>query len=120
MAKKNGPKNPANVRREPLSSPERIVTKSPAFFSAYTNDMQVSVSPWDIRIVFGELGDLEGSVDKPRLNIKQIGEVRMSVQIAKRLAMMLMENLQNYETAMGPIPLGPGEALPPIVSQPPS
>lgn len=82
--------------------------------------MQLFVSQWDMRIILGELGDPEGTLDSPRLNIKQIGEVRMSVQIAKRLAIMLMENLQIYETTFGPIPLDPKEPPSSIVSRRPS
>lgn len=68
----------------------------------------------------GELGDPEGTLGNPRLNIKQIGEIRMSVQIAKRLTIMLMENLQIYERTFGPIPLDPKETAPSIVSRQPS
>jgi len=87
---------------------ERKVTRAPSFFSIYTNDMQVSTSPWDIRIVLGQVEDVLMITDKPVLTVTQLGEVRMSVQIAKRLTLMLVDQLKSYEAMFGSIP-GPKE-----------
>jgi hypothetical protein len=91
-----------------VTGAERRATKAPNFFSVYTNDMQVSTSPWDLRIVLGEVEDLQVISDKPVMVITQLGEVRMSVQIAKRLALMLVDQLKTYEAMFGLIP-GPKE-----------
>ena len=85
----------ANVRRE--------VFRSPSFVSLYANDTQVQTSPWDVRLIFGEIEDV--AKDPPTVNIKQGGEVRMSPQHAKRVVMLLIQQLRNYEETIGPIPL---------------
>jgi hypothetical protein len=90
---------------------ERRVTKSPNFFSAYTNDMQVTTGPWDVRISIGEVEDVQLIADKPIMTVNQLGEVRMSVQIAKRLILMLADQLRSYETTFGQIP-GPPDPKP--------
>jgi hypothetical protein len=111
MAKKHLPSTksliPENVPID-MRGGERKVTRAPSFFSIYTNDMQVSTSPWDIRIVLGQVEDVLMITDKPVLTVTQLGEVRMSVQIAKRLTLMLVDQLKSYEAMFGSIP-GPKE-----------
>ena len=90
------------------SGAERKANRSSNFFSVYTNNLQVSTSPWDVRIVLGEVEDVQLIADKPTLTVTQLGEVRMSVQIAKQLTLMLVDQLKNYEAMFGSIP-GPKE-----------
>jgi hypothetical protein len=109
MPKKHVMKQPAT--NEPVPSmpavADRRVNRSSTFFTTYTNDVQLFVSPWDVRLILGELGDQEDVEGKPVLNITQLGEVRMSAQIAKRLVILLSAQLKTYETLFGLIPSPP-------------
>lgn len=81
----------------------RNVSRSPTFVSIYANDIQIHTSPWDLRIVLGEIADtVEG--DPPSINVNQLGEVRVSPQLAKRLVQVISEQVQQYERLFGPIP----------------
>lgn len=91
----------ANVNREE--------TASPSFVTLYTNDTQLQVSPWDVRLIFGEISR-PPTDENPRTLIKQTGEVRMSPQHAKVVAKILMAQLKLYEENYGPIPLPPDRA----------
>ena len=85
---------------------DREVVASPTFVTLYTNDTQVQVTPWDVRLIFGEISS--GPTDKlPTIEIKQTGEVRMSPQHAKRIMMILLQQLTNYEERFGAIPQPP-------------
>ena len=88
----------ANVHRETVPSQ--------TFISLYVNDTQVQVSPWDIRFMFGVIEGLP-SPNSPTVLIKQIGEIRMSPQHAKKVAQVLNNQLASYEKNIGPIPLPP-------------
>ncbi len=94
-----------------MSAAERKVARSQNFFSVYTNDMQVMTGPWDVRINIGEVEDVQLVADKPVMTVNQLGEVRMSVQIAKRLILMLADQLKTYEAMFGQIP-GPPDPKP--------
>jgi hypothetical protein len=83
---------------------KREVVKSSDSFSAYVNDVQVQMSPWDIRLVFGRV-DEPATPNKPTVTIKQLGELHMSLELAKRLAMIVIEQLRAYEGRFGQIPM---------------
>lgn len=83
---------------------EREVTTAPGFATLYTNDTQVQVSPWDIRIIFGEISE-PPTPERRTIRIKTTGEVRMSPQHAKKLATILIKQLELYERSVGPIPM---------------
>jgi hypothetical protein len=110
-------KHQSTTRPSPISGPytvspeERRVTKSSNFFSVYTNDMQVTTGPWDVRLSIGEVEEVQLTGNKPIMIVNQLGEVRMSVQIAKRLVIMLAQQLHSYETMFGEIP-GPPDIKP--------
>ena len=74
------------------------------FVSLYTNDTQLQVTPWDVRMIFGEITE-PASAERPVNVIKQIGEVRMSPQHAKIVMLILANQLEQYESNIGPIPL---------------
>ena len=93
---------PASTPAEPQIKREE--TRSPAFFSAYTNDVQVQTSPWDMRMIFGEIAT-PATTQVHRVVINQLGEVRMSPQLAKTVAMIMVKQLRVYESRFGPIPL---------------
>jgi hypothetical protein len=88
----------ANVNRKTITAP--------SFTSLYANDVQVQTTPWDIRLIFGEITDV-GSPDEPNVTVRQLGEVRLSLPLAKRLAMIVVDQLKNLEQVLGqeiPIP----------------
>lgn len=103
MAKKTAPSQPApksvvraNVNRE--------VVHSPTFASLYVNDTQFELSPWDVRLVFGQITQAP-TADRPTVIVTAVGEVRMSPQHAKRVAQILTQQIASYEEHVGPIPL---------------
>lgn len=108
MAKKNVQLAKAIPSREKDGIAERDIrrdiTKSETFFSVYANDVQIQTGPWDVRLLLGEIGDAlkEGSV--PVIKVKHLGEVRLSPQLAKRLTLILLQQLKHYEENIGPIP----------------
>ncbi len=111
MAKRNTTKSPDIA---PAAAPSGIVraninrnvVRSPNYVSIYTNDVQVQTTPWDIRLMLGEIqGIVTG--DKPSVTVMQIADLRMSPQLTKKLTMILIQQLKTYEEQMGPIPLPP-------------
>ena len=80
----------------------REVVRSPEFVSIYSNDVQVWTSPWDLRLILGELSDqpTPGTVI-----VNQLAELRMSPQLAKKLTMIMIQQLKAYEADFGEIPL---------------
>ncbi|MBZ5634156.1 MAG: DUF3467 domain-containing protein [Acidobacteriia bacterium] len=97
----DAPLVPKTVRRDR--------TKSPNFISLYVNDIELQTSTWDLRLKLGEISDvsIEGEVQVTQVN--ELAEVRMSPQLAKRLTIILIEQLRGYETAFGQIPGPPKE-----------
>lgn len=85
----------ANVNRQMVSSDQ--------FVSIYANDTQIQTSPWDFRFVFGVISSVPTTED-PTIVVRQIGEVRMSPEHAKRIAKVLVQQVVNYERNVGPIP----------------
>jgi hypothetical protein len=83
---------------------ERRTETSPSFASLYANDVQVQTSPWDLRLIFGEIANIP-TKDDQAVTIKQVGEVRLSPQLAKKLTIILIEQLQGYEKRFGMIPI---------------
>ena len=83
---------------------DRRVEISPTFVSLYVNDTQIEVTPWDFRFTFGEITRAP-TADNPTVGVKSTGEIRMSPQHAKKLAEILVQTLQRYESAIGKIPL---------------
>lgn len=98
---------PDAVSNEPAivrANLNRVQEVSPDFVSIYANDAQLQTTPWDIRIVFGLITGLP-SHDDPSVVVKQVGEVRMSPQLAKKIATILVGQLDHYEKVIGPIPM---------------
>ena len=86
----------ANINRE--------MTDDPQYVSLYANDVQVQLTPWDIRLILGQIASVP-TEEKPTITIRQIGEVRLSPQLAKRLTMIMIGQLKHYEKTVGPIPI---------------
>lgn len=85
----------------------RVLTKSEKFFSVYVNDAQITSTPWDLRIVVGEVGDTSIAEADPIANVTILGELRMSPQLAKKITMLMINQLQIYEKKFGEIPQPP-------------
>ena len=105
MAKKSRIQNVARDLHV-VQNPPRVITKSAEFTSIYSNDVQVQTSLWDMRLIFGEIGD-PPMPDNPTVNIKLLGELRMSLPLAKRLTLIVVDQLKAYEAQFGEIPLPP-------------
>lgn len=88
----------ANIERETIT-PE-------GFVSYYANDTQLQITPWDVRFVFGVIEE-PPNAERKTIKVKSLGEVRMSPQHAKRVAMILVQQLKAYEEGIGPIPQPP-------------
>jgi hypothetical protein len=84
----------------------RILVAAPTFVSLYANDTQVQVTPWDFRLILGEISDI-GPKGDPSVTIKLVGEVRMSPQHVKKLVQVISGQLALYEKNFGPIPQPP-------------
>ena len=113
MPKKKDP-NDSTPALSPEQAPQivranvaRAVVLSPTFVSLYANDTQIQTSPWDFRLIFGEISNIP-TTEEPTVVIRQTGEVRMSPQHAKKVAEILIKQLRHYEETVGPIPL-PGD-----------
>src|SRR5579864_9319172 len=113
MAKKNHRPKETMVSSEPSQGTPsasaapvagREVVVSPGFVSTYANDVQVQMTPWDMRLILGEITDLPSPSD-PVVKVKALAEVRMSPQLAKRLTMVMLGQLKAYEDEYGAIPL---------------
>jgi hypothetical protein len=83
---------------------KRNVTKSQTFASLYANDVQVQMSPWDMRLVFGEVVE-QATRETLTIGVLQVGELRISPQLAKQLTAIMCEQLNIYEEQFGPIPV---------------
>lgn len=107
MAKRQFKKISADASSDPKRLTSKTVTRdlvvSPSFVTIYANDTQLQTTPWDIRFVFGEMS-VEPRDGEVVMSVKQVAEVRMSPQHAKRVATILLEQLQSYEASFGPIP----------------
>lgn len=77
-------------------------TKSPQFVSVYTNTVAVSVTFWDILMIFGHvLLSHEDVAKEPHIE-DSVG-LTMSWEHAKALANALTTAVENYEKEHGPI-----------------
>jgi hypothetical protein len=65
----------------------------------YTNNFSVGQTVFDLRLVFGELTD----IDDKSIEVTQRVQVTMSWLEAKALAESLLVYVQNYEQQYGPI-----------------
>lgn len=82
---------------------ERKTVAAENFMSIYANDIQLQTTPWDVRLIFGRIIDLP-TADEPSATIRQLAEVHMSPQMAKKVVLLLIGQLQIYEKQMGQIP----------------
>lgn len=89
------------IRRANLA---RNVVTVENFESYYTNDIQLQTTPWDVRIVIGRIADLGLNEADSSATIHRLAEIHMSPQMAKKLTLLLINQLRTYEERMGEIP----------------
>ncbi len=53
-------------------------------------------------MILGEIGSAPGT--PPVVSVEEFGQIRMSPQLAKKLTMILAQQLQTYEEKFGVIP----------------
>lgn len=83
----------------------RDLTMSPTFAAYYANDTQIQTSPWDVRLMFGQIVEVEP--EKNRAVILRIADVRLSLEHAKRITKILVQQLAQFEATFGVIPQPP-------------
>jgi hypothetical protein len=86
-----------------LQQTELELEQAATFCRFYCNNAQIEVTPWDFRLIFGELKKAEG-----KLKVEQSVAVVMSPQHAKALLGILASNLREYEAKVGKIDLPAG------------
>lgn len=103
------PKSTAVARLEPeeptigRANVNRTVVRAEPYALLYANDVQIQTTPWDVRLVLGRILELP-TKENPTATISQVGEIHISPQLAKRLTMLLIKQLDTYEKRMGEIP----------------
>ncbi len=113
MPKKASPK-PARAPAAPVPSTpaalvghtvSRSIERAEDFVSIYTNDIQVQVSPWDLRLLLGVIVGMPANPPTGSVDVSLLADVRMSPQMAKKIAMILATQVERYEQTFGAIPL---------------
>jgi|SRR5580700_10037123 hypothetical protein len=74
-------------------------TKTADFKSIYSNNVQFTMSPWDVVFMFGENQSVKDNI----LMVEQSVRVVMSPQHAKVFCQVLTDQIGKYETAFGVI-----------------
>jgi len=83
--------------------PDINITNSADYREGYSNSVQVRMSVWDFYMAFGVMQPGAGN----KLEVRNFQGVYLSPQQAKALAMMLQQNVANYEQTFGEIKLDP-------------
>jgi Protein of unknown function (DUF3467) len=82
--------------------PEPEFHQAADFFSLYSNNVRLRVTPWDIQLTFGEVL----VADETKLVIENRLAVNLSPQTAKALLKALAGMVQQYEANIGEIKYG--------------
>jgi hypothetical protein len=111
MAKKQQPRiGKGAVALAPAASPilranvNRHTEMSPSYTTLYANDIQFQTTPWDVRLIFGVISNLP-TPESPTATVMQVGELRVSPQLAKKMIMIMHAQLRGYEAQYGEIPV---------------
>jgi len=86
----------------PLNQPKIKYIESDNKFNAYTNHTGISVSVFDLRLIFGQ-NVPEESPGATEVTVARLGSVLMSPLHAKLLCANLQTNIQTYESMFGEI-----------------
>lgn len=81
---------------------EKRVRKSESFASYYTNDTQIQTGPWDVRLIFARIEEV--NKDTGIIESVREAEVHMSPQHALRVHILIGQQLTKYVANFGPIP----------------
>lgn len=91
-------------QEESISTRTMAHVRSEKYVSFYSNFAQCAITPWDIRIVFGEIGEIDP--DAPA--IADLASVILTPQIAVALVRVLNGNITAYEQQYGKIQMPSG------------
>jgi len=83
--------------------PEIKIHNSEDYREGYSNSVQVRMSVWDFFLAFGMAVPGNG----PSIELRNFQGVYLSPQQAKALAIMLHQNVANYEQTFGEIKIDP-------------
>jgi flagellar protein FlaG len=90
--------------------PEITLVNTSDYREGYANSVQVRTSVWDFFLAFGVMQPQAEN----RIEIRNFQGLYLSPQQAKALAVMLHQNVANYEQAFGEIKLDPQFAPGPV------
>lgn len=89
-------------------NPTTIQTiRSEKYVEAYTNNSETGMSPWDCRIRFSKLTEVENR----KIVLEDQATIIMSLQHAKALAVSLLQSIKQYEAENGTL------AIPAVAAQ---
>jgi flagellar protein FlaG len=83
--------------------PEIRIQNADDYREGYSNSVQVRMSVWDFFLAFGMAVPGAGTA----IDLRNFQGVYLSPQQAKALALMLQQNVANYEQTFGEIKLDP-------------
>jgi flagellar protein FlaG len=83
--------------------PEIRIKNSDDYREGYSNSVQVRMSVWDFFLAFGKALPGNG----PGIDLLNFQGIYLSPQQAKALALMLDQNVANYEQTFGEIKIDP-------------
>ncbi|MFC6647499.1 DUF3467 domain-containing protein [Granulicella cerasi] len=89
-----------------------VLDKTPDYRDSYANSVQVRLSIWDFRLIFGTLDQTAAD----EVNIENFQGIYLSPQQAKALHSILGQNIQQYEQSFGEISLDAPQAPRPNTS----
>lgn len=82
--------------------------RSEKHVSVYSNFVQCAITPWDVRIDFGELGEVEDDIT----SVIDLASITVTPQLAKAVVGILHANLLSYEQQFGKINMPKGLRIP--------
>lgn len=88
---------------QPPAQTKIQLTNTSDYREHYANSVQVRVSLWDFYLMFGTINQTAPD----SVSIQNFQGIFLSPQQAKALSNVLVQNVQQYETAFGEIKLAP-------------
>jgi len=83
--------------------PKIQLVNGPEYRESYANSVQIRVNLWDFFLLFGRVAQ----TGPEAVTIQNFEGIYLSPQQAKALLNVLQQNVNQYETAFGPIHLEP-------------
>lgn len=89
---------------KPVRANKQTRTEHPAqnFVSVYANDVNMLMTPWDFRLRFGQIDNVDPAKNTAEITV--LADVRLSPQHVKTLVRVLTGLVEAYENSVGPIP----------------